>query len=276
MIMRVVKWFPCLVLVFAPLAFGAESPLPPPATNNPAAELEQLIHKTVVAKMPEVIEENSGWGNMIPLPPVLRRPNLPRMVVDVDGRPMVPDGPWRRLRLRLPDPDRDLRIKVHGLERLDATKYRLTLDADAALDGKADLQRWRNGILLADTTLRTRVALNVYVECDLTAHLDTGGLRLEPELKDVKLTIKDFAPERVILKRAGIVVEGEALEGLGREVQGHLQAMLDARTPQLKKRAEEALAKALKEEKGLKATGAMLKAAGPLLKEGKEGPARPK
>ncbi len=270
--MRVVRWCSCLVL--APLAFGAQTPLPSPTPeNNPAAELERLIHKSVVAKLPEVIEENSGWGGMIPLPPVLRRPNAPRTVVDVDGKPMVPDGTWRRLRLRMPDPDRDLRIKVQGLERLEATKYRLKLDASAALQSAADVQRWRNGILLGDLTLKSHLTVDVYLECDLAAKLDTDGLHLEPELKDLKVTLKDLTPERVFLKRAGIAVGGEMLEGVGREVQGHLQAMLDARTPQFKKRAEEALAKALKENKGLQATGAMLKAAGPLLKET---PARPK
>ncbi len=270
--MRVVKWCPCLALALAPLVLAAEPSSLPPPKDNPAAELERLIHKTVVAKLPEVIEENSGWGGMVPLPPVLRRPNLPRTVVNVDGKPMVPDGAWRRLRIRLPDPDRDLRIKVHGLERLEGMKYRLKVEADAALRAAADLQRWRNGILLADQTLRARAALNVFVECDLTAHLDVGGLSLEPELKDLKVTLEDFTPEGVVLKRAGLVIEGEALAALGKEVQGHLQAMLDARTPQFKKRAEEALTKALKEDKGLKATGAMLKAAGPLLKEGNSRP----
>jgi hypothetical protein len=269
--MRVVKWSPLLALV--PLAFGAEPSPGPPRADNPAAELERLIHKMVVAKLPEEIEEKSGWGRMIPLPPVLRRPNLPRTVVQVDGAPMVPDGLWRKLRLRLADPDRDLRIKVHGLERLEATRYRLTLDADADLRAAADVQRWRNGILLADTTLRCRAAVNVFVECDLTARLDAGGLRLEPELKDLKVSIKDFTLERVVLKRAGVVVEGDALTRLGKEVQGTLQDLLDARTPALKKRAEEALTRALKEPQGLKAAGAMLKAAGPLLEKGR---ARPK
>jgi hypothetical protein len=271
--MRVVKWFSCLVLTLVPLAFGAEPPPAPPGTDNPAAELERLIHKTVVSRLPEEIESKAGWGGMVPLPPRLRRPNLPRTVVEVDGVPMVPDGLWRKLRLRLPDPDRDLRIKVHGLERLEATKYRLTLDADANLRINADVQRWRNGILLGDMTLKCNAAVDVYAACDLSARLDTGGLRLEPELKDLKVTLKDFTPERVVLKRAGIVVEGDALTALGKEVQGSLQDLIDARTPQLKKRAEEALTRALKEEKGLQATGAMLKAAGPLLKEGG---ARPK
>ncbi len=274
--MRVVKWCPCLVVALVPLALAAEPPTPPPAKENPAAELERLIRKSVVSKLPEVIEDNSGWGGMIPLPPVLRRPNLPRTVVDVDGRPMVPDGTWHRLRLRIADPDRDLRIRVRGLERLEATKYRLKLDAGAALRADADVRRWRNGILLADLAGNVRAALEISVECDLAARLDTRGLLLEPELKELKVTLKDFTPERVILKRAGVAVEGEALEALGKEIQAQLQVLLDARTPQLKKRAEEALARVLKEDRGLQATGAMLKAAGPLLKDAPANPTNPR
>src|SRR5437868_1215510 len=100
----------CAFLVLVPLAIGAGPPSSPPPTDNPAAELERLIHKSVAAKLPEVIEDSSGWGGMVPLPERLRRPNRPRTIVEVDGMPMVPDGLWRKLRLRVPNPDRDLRI----------------------------------------------------------------------------------------------------------------------------------------------------------------------
>lgn len=267
--MKVVTWCSCLLLLLAPVPLLAQTAAPPPA-DDPAAELGRLIHKAVVAKMPKVYEDQSGWGRTVPLPDNLRFPRLRRTVVQVGDRPEVPDGLWRKLRLRLDDPDRDLQVRVRSFKRLDATKYRVTVEADATVRAEADVQRWRNGLRLADLTARADVALGVVVECDVVARLDAGklppALKLEPEVKDLKLNLKGFTPRQVTFRRAGLSVEGEAVEGAGEELKGALQALLREAEPAVKNRAGEALARALKEGKDPLAPAALLKAVAPLLK----------
>jgi hypothetical protein len=242
----------------------------PAAGQDPGAKLARLIHQAVKAKLPRVYEDASGWGQTTPLPERLRLPRARRTVVMVDGRPEVPDGLWRKLRLRVENPDRDLRVRVRSLDRLDATHYRLRLDADADLRVDADLQRWRNGLLLADLTAQTRVSLDVFLECAITARMDAASvppLRLEPEIKDLKVNVKDFKAGQVTFLRAGMTLGPEALQGLNDELKEAVQAQLRAQEPEIKKRAEEALAQAFKEGgKGPITLPALLDAVGPLLK----------
>jgi hypothetical protein len=232
--------------------------------------LARLLHQAVTAKLPKVYEDTSGWGHTIPLPDRVRLPRARRTIVEVDGRLEVPDGFWRKIRLRMDNPDRDLRIHVRSLERLDATTYRLKLDTDAALHVDADLQRWRNGLLLADVVAQARVSVGAFVSCVVSSRLDTGSLpprvRLEPDIKELKLEMKSFRADRVTFQRAGLTLDGEALEGLNEEFRDTLQRQLREKEPQIKKRATEALARQFKEDKNPIPLPALLDAAAPLLK----------
>jgi hypothetical protein len=261
-----------LVVLNASALKGQESPpVPDPDRENPAGDLERLIHDAVVSKLSKVYEDASGWGRTIPLPEQLRRPRARRMIIDVDGRPEVPDGTWHKVRLWLADPDRDLHVRVKSFRGLEATKYRLEVSTDTLLRTEADVVRWRNGILLADVTARARVALNISVVCEVSGRLDTSvvppELRLEPDLRDLKVDVKEVVPTRVTLNRLGVTVGREVLGGAGEELRDTLQVLIRRRD----KRAAEMLAKALREGKGPLAAARMLKAAKPLL-ESQDGP----
>jgi hypothetical protein len=266
--MRIGTWWLALLV----LAHSAEAsqPPPPPADPDLGAALARLIQQNIAAKLPRVYEDASGWGQTIPLPERVRFPRLRRTIVMVDGRPEVPDGLWRKVRLRLEDPQRDLRVRIRSLERLDQATYRLKVDADALVRADADLQRWRNGVLLADLTAQTRVTLGIFVDCALAVRLDSSSLvpraRLEPEIKDLKLTLKDFRADQVTFQRAGVTVDGEALEGLNDAFKESLQNLLRAREPEIKKRAGQELARDFKENKTPAQIAALLDAAAPLLK----------
>jgi hypothetical protein len=266
--MKVEKWRLAVLLV--PSLAAAQLPSATPDDKDAGAALAQLIHQAVTAKLPKVYEDDSGWGHTIPLPDRLRRPRLRRTIIEVDGRPEMPDGLWRKVRLRLEDPRRDLRIRVRSLQRVDATTYRLIVDSGATVRADADLQRWRNGVLMADVTAQTRLLLDVVVDCAITARLEAGRvpprLRLEPDVKDLKIILKDFRAERVTFLRAGLTVEGEALEGLNEEFKDSLQGLLQSKQPEIKKRATEALAREFSKDKGPIPLAALLDAAAPLLK----------
>ncbi len=241
------------------------------ADEPAAAGLERLIHRAIVTKMPPVFEDKSGWGHTIPLPDRLRFPRLRRTLVQVGDHMEVPDGPWRKLRLRLADPDRDLRVRVRSFKQLKAMSYRVVVETDVALRSEADVQRWRNGLELADLTARADVGLSVRVECDVTARLATDKgpprLLLEPDVREVKLELTEFTPRQVTFRRAGVTVAGETVEAAGDELKDALQGLLRSKEPEVKRRANEALARALKEGKEPLPAAEVLKAVAPLLRE---------
>ncbi len=263
--MTILRWYSCVVGLLIPGPLFAQTPSPPAAREDPGADLARLIHKAIAAKLPKVYENDSGWGGTVPLPERVRARRVKRTVVEVGDHLEVPDGTWRKVRLSVPDPDSDLTVRVRSFKRLEGEgKYRLTVEADAALKGEADVRRWRYGVMLADLTARADAVLTVLIECDVAVKVP---LRLEPEVTDLKLTLKEFTPKGVTFHRAGVTVEGEGVEEAGKEFKGALQEQLRAMEPDLKKRANEAIVRGLKEDKGLFTPAELLKAVTPLLKE---------
>jgi hypothetical protein len=261
---KVLKYVPWLVLLLTPAPLAAQTA--PPSDEAATADLARLIHKLIVARMPPVYENASEWGHTAPLPERLRLPRLRRTVVQVGDHMEAPDGTWRKLRLRVEDPDRDIRVAVPSFTRLAAMKYHVIVDADVALRGEADVQQWRNGLELADLTAHADVRLNVRVECDVTARLDPKGpakLALDADITDLKLNLKEFTPKQVTFRRAGLTVQGGAVEAAGEEFKDSLQAMLRGVEPGVRDRANDAIAKALKE--GKLPAAELLKAVAPLL-----------
>lgn len=261
-------WCPCLALLLAPASLAAQPA--PPADEAAGAPLAHLIHTAIVAKLPPVFEDRSGWGHTVPMPDRVRRPRLRRTVVPVGDHMEVPDGTWRKVRLRVEQPDRDVRVHVRSFRRLDATSYRIVVETDVALRAEADVQRWRNGLELADLSAWAGVGLGVLVECDVAGRLDTRRMppriALEPQVRDVKLNLKEFTPRQVTFRRAGVTVQGGPVEAVGEEVRGLLQEQLRSLEPQVKQRAGEALARLMKEGDPKKAA-AVLQAVAPLMRE---------
>ena len=164
-----------------------------------------------------------------------------------------------------------MQVRVKDFKKIDVKTYRVQVESDVALKTEGDLQTWRNGVLLTDLAAKADVALKVLVECDMTVRLDTGRvpprLLLEPNVKDLKLELKDFTPREVTFRRAGVTIAGTPIEAAGEELKGGLQTLLRTLEPDIKKRTGEALAKAMKEGKEPLTTATLLRTVAPLLKE---------
>jgi len=275
--MKFPTWCAGLALLLAPVPLAAQTAPSPPSQEAAQADLARLIHKAIVSKLPPAYEDRSGWGHTVPLPDRLRLPRARRTLVQVGDRLEVPDGPWRKVRLRVDNPERDLRVRVTSFKRLDPMTYRVVFEADALLRAEADVQRWRNGLLFADLTAGADVALNVRLEFDVAALIDAGRaprMRLEPEMRDLQLNLKEFTPRQVSFRRAGVTLAGEGVEAAGAELKESLQGVLRSLEPDLKTRAGEALARAVRERRELLPAGELLKAVAPLLKGEERSPER--
>jgi hypothetical protein len=262
--MRIMTWGPCLFLLGLATPLAAQ-PMPP--AEDPAAELNQLIHKAIAVRLPKVTEDDSGWGRTIPLPDKIRLPRARRTIVEVNGQPEVPDGTWIKTRLSVEDPDRDVKIHVRTFKRLSATSYRMTLEADVAFRSEADTQRWRNGLLLGDATVNADLSVRVFLDCEIAARVGATGITLVPDVKDLTLTLKEYTPHRVKLNRSGLSVEGDLVESLSDLLKSNVESQLRVKEANLKKTASESLAAVMKDRKNPLNPAAMLKAAAPLMKK---------
>ncbi len=258
--MKIVAWAPWLVLLVAPAPLAAQT------DEAATADLARLIQKGIVARMPPVYENAADWGRTVPLPDRMLLPRLRRAVVEVGDHLEVPDGTWRKFRLSVEDPDRDIRVRVPSFRRVGLMKYRVVIEADVALRGEGDVRQWRNGLELADLTGRADALLNVRAECDVSGRFEAGkGLAMNTELADLNLNLKEFTPKQVTLRRAGLTVRGDALEATGEELRDSLQALLRAVEPGVRMRANDALARGMQGGKDPVAAAELIKAVAPLL-----------
>src|SRR4051812_39594124 len=123
----------------------------PPARggDKPAqADLAARIHQAVVAKMPRQYEDLSEWGKTIPPPPAVRFPRLRRTLIKVGDHYELPDGTWRRTRVWVDDPARDLTVQVPAVRKVGKNTTRLRVEATLAVQGERERQEWVRGVRL--------------------------------------------------------------------------------------------------------------------------------
>ena len=251
-----------LVVLCAVPAWAAGDEGPGPQGKDRYAALSRLIQKAVLDRLPKVYEDDSGWGQTIPVPERFRRPRLRRTYVKVGDHLELPNGTWRKVRLWLDDPERDLTVHVRDLRKVGDATYHLSVDAGAALRGEADIKQWLKGLLLVDATARADAEAGLALELDVKVEL-AGKLppevQVEPRVTDLKIDLKDFNLRRVTFHRAGVTVEGAGGE-LGEQLKGALQGLLRAAEPEVRARANEAIARALREGRGTLSAADLLKA----------------
>jgi hypothetical protein len=226
---------------------------PPAKRDADYSELSKIIQKAVVSRLPKKFEDDSTWGQTIPIPDNLRRPRLRRTVVKVGDHDELPQGNWRKVRAWLPDPNKDLVVKVRDLKKVDADTYRLVVDADVKLRTETDMQQWRKGLLLLDTTVKADAAVRLALEFDVKVKLVEPlppKFKIEPKVTGLKMDLQDFDLKSVTLNRTGVELEGEAAQKAGESIKGALQGMMRAAEPQVKERANDAIARSLREGRG--------------------------
>lgn len=232
------------LLVALPLCVGAGEPEKKPNFD----ELSRLLHRMALKQVPREHEQTFGWGQTIPIPDKLRLPAL-RTYVKVDGRLELPHGAWRRARVKLLDPARDLRIKVRDF-RPAGKGYRLVIDAEADLFCEGEWRQWQKGLLLVAQVAEADAHLAASIVCDVDVSFDTNkfppAVKVEPKITDLTVDLKDFT-----LRRVGGTVEGEKVRELGTNLMRDvLRDLVKASEPLVKDYANDAIARSLREGKG--------------------------
>jgi hypothetical protein len=264
--MTIKKLLLCVAAFWAVWSLAPADEAPSASGKKDYTALSRLLHKIVVSQLPEVFQDDTGWGRTIPLPERLRLMRL-RKVILVNGQPEVPHGNWRKVRVKLDDPNRDLKIQVRDLHPVDKSTYHLTVEVEAALRAALEMQQWQKGLLLLNVAGQADARVGMILDCDVVLSLKSAGLapevKVEPRLTGLKLELKDFDLRQVEARRLGAVLEGEALREVGNDYRGVLQDLLRAAEPSVKEYANQAIAHSLREGKGTFSAAALLKALAP-------------
>jgi hypothetical protein len=263
--MTVRKLMPCLCVLAVVLSWSQAGEPPAAKKEKDYTALSQLIQQSVVKQMPKVYKNETGWGQTVPIPPEGLRLMRRRQTVPVGDHLELPHGHWRKTRIWMDDPNRDLNIKVLDLRPAGDKSYRITLDIDASLHGATEVEQWQKGLLVIDLTGEADTRVGILLDCDVALSLGKGfppEVKVEPKVTNLTVDLKDFNLKHVEGRRTRIAValDGEAAQNLGKEFKGVLQDMIRSAEPQVIERANEAIARSLREGKGTFSAMELMKA----------------
>jgi hypothetical protein len=231
------------------------------------ADFSRLIHRMVVKELPKEIEDKSGWGQIVPLTEPVRFPNLPRAKVRKGDKEGYPHGLWKKFKVRIPNPEKDLKIDVREFSKLDPKTLRVVVDTEAAVSGDGEVQNWQKGLPLGGASAQADAVIGLHMVFDVGVTLVVKkfppDVIVEPKLAELQIDLKEFNLNRVANPRTGLAIEGETAKGFGNDMKDMLRGLIKNFEPDIKSRANEAISQALKEGKGNISAGALLKMAPP-------------
>jgi hypothetical protein len=216
------------------------------------SDLSRLLHKVVIKQVPQEYEEKFDWGKTTPVPPRLIVQGLKRNSIKVGDHMELAHGTWRRIHVKLSDPNKDLKIKIKDVKKLDKGGYRVVIDTEALLRCDGELNQWVRGLLLLrfDGQADARIASTMVCDVDVAVNLKKfpPEVKVDPKIIDLALDLKDFN-----LNKLGGTLQGEQFRQLGND--------LKASEPIVKKYANDAIAESLKENHGKLSAADLLNAA---------------
>ena len=224
-------------------------------TKKDFTEFSKLIHGVVVSQTPKDYEHKDGWGETIPLPDKrLPLPNLRTYLKDGD-KVVLPHGAWKKVKLKLDDPHKDIRINVKEFKPIDGKTYRVVLDAEIAVQADGEWQQWQKGLMLVGVGVQTDAFINLTVGCDVGVALNFKKLPpevdLTPKITDLTIDLKDIRG-----RNAPIFTD----EKLKNDVKGLLRSAVKSFEPQVKDLANQAIVHGIKSGKGTMSAESLLKA----------------
>ncbi len=265
-------------LILLPTLIRADDP--PAEAKKDYADFSRLIHKMVVKELPKEFEDKSSWGQMVPLTERVRFPNLPRTRIRIGDKEGYPDGVWKKYKVRIDDPANDLKIVVREFSKVDPKQYRLVVDAEVTFTGEGEIQNWQRGVPLGKISAQAGGVLGIGMGFDVGVTLNTKkfppDIIVEPKLADLLLDLKDFNLKRVAHPTTNIAIEGDAAKNIGNDIKESLKSLVKSLEPDIKNRANEAIAQALKEGRGNISASALLKMAPPAQPKENKAPAEPR
>jgi hypothetical protein len=212
------------------------------------AALAEMVHSILISKMPTEHEERKNWGHYV------------RIFdgYDVKGKGLkiqlkkrernANHGLWKRFKVWVDDPHRDLQIEIRNMRRNGEDKLQFELVGTVSAHGFAELKQWSNGVQLLGVAAEADAVVELNLGCEIALSAEQGvflpNLVVEPRIIDSKLWLKDFR-----LRRVGPLVRGKVAKELGDEFRDEIQKQLHKNEHKVAEEANRAIAKSLQDGK---------------------------
>lgn len=262
MVQKRIAWLPVtfwLVLCVVCVAKSAE-----PAASSPgipgglAPELiSQIASHIIAAEIPREFEGSKDWGRTKRMTTGLRSyGNFFKFDIHRD-RSEVNDGIWKRYRLTLVDPDKNLDVKIENLRTLETGRIALTLNVAAKVHGWARIKIYESGVHIIALEAEGDTGIRLAIDADIgvkPASSDSflPSYAIDPLVTDARLKFEDFNLTRIsdvggtFAHEVGIVLREAAEDELkGKKLTEKINRSIDKHRDRLKLTPEMLLGKAL-------------------------------
>lgn len=245
-------------LLGAALALNAQEPSLAPKADY--AELSKMIRTVILKEAPKEFHAAPAWNLSTPFPPRLRLPNLPRTTIKVGDHVELAHGSWKRARVTMEDPERDLSLTVTDVKQIDSSKYRVAVTSSAPLLVDYEFQQWLNGLLLLNIEGRAKAKLKVDLECDVA--LSLNALKFPPEVTvDPKIAALKVDLQDLEVFNPATANRPDRAQNINSELRNFVQGTIREAEPGIQDEANKAIAKALRDGKGTFSAAKLFEAA---------------
>src|SRR3954451_12547180 len=162
----------------------------------------QIVSPLIAEAIPREYEGKKDWGKTKRVTTGVRsegnffRFDMHRKLEEVN------DGAWKKYKLTLVEPDKNLTVRIDNLRSLDSGRYALTLFVAAKVHGWARATVYEHGVHVVsleaegDTSIRLWIDAQVGVE-SVPSSLLIPGVELHPTVTDARLTFDEFQLKRI-------------------------------------------------------------------------------
>jgi hypothetical protein len=161
-----------------------------------------LITPLIADAVPREFEGKKDWGKTARITTGLHSDgNFFRFDIHRE-KSEVNDGVWKKYRVTLVEPEKNLEIRIDNLQRQEDGKYKLTLFVAAKVHAWAKVIVYKKGLRVlslepeGDTSIRLWVDADVGVET-VKSSTFIPGLELQPLVTDARIKFDDFRLTRI-------------------------------------------------------------------------------
>ncbi len=187
----------------------------------------RLIVPLIAEAVPREFAGEKDWGKTKKITTGLRSEgNFFRFDIH-SKRSEVNDGVWKKYRVTLVEPDKNLEIRIDDLHRLESGKYALKLFVAAKAHGWARAVVYEHGVHIISIEAEGDTAIRLWIDAEVdVATVESStlipGIELRPVVTEARLKFDDFKLKRISDVRGAVAKElGELLrKELEKELSG--------------------------------------------------------
>jgi hypothetical protein len=171
------------------------------AVEKMPADIQPLIMALILEAIPTDYDNRKKWGGT--------REIWDGLHVRLDGaeiktkrrKKTVNHGQWSRYHITLVEPQKNVRVTVSNVRRLETGEAAFDLQLEAKLDVLGQAQQWNRGVRVWSLSSEATADVRVLLACSLATRLDITAippdLVFDPHVTEAKLQLADLKLRRV-------------------------------------------------------------------------------